>query len=305
MIKNIHIIGAGAVGAAYAALLYDMDPGCISFVAAGARLARLREEGIVVNGKGYPIPVLDGAAPYPAAELLLVAVKHYDLPQAIAAMKNSIGADTIVMSLMNGIDSEERIGAVYGEEKLLYAVVVGIDALRQGNRATYTTQGKIFFGAKERQEGARRVERVRELFDRAGIDYVVPADISKDIWWKFMINVGINQASAVTGGNYGVFQRPGAARELMDAAMHEVIALAQKMGIALSGQDREKWYAVLASLGPEGKTSMLQDMEAGRKTEVEMLAGVVIALGREHGVAVPVNERLYAQIREMEKKMGV
>lgn len=305
MIKNIHIIGAGAVGAAYAALLYDMDPGCVSFIAAGDRMTRLRNEGIIVNGKSYPIPVLDAEAPHPAAGLLLVAVKHYHLDQAIAAMKYSISTDTIIMSLMNGIDSEERIGAAYGAEKLLYAVVVGIDALRQGNRVAYTTQGKIFFGEKDRKDVARRVERVQELFDRAGINYIVPADIVKDIWWKFMINVGINQASAITGGNYGVFQKSGPARELMDAAMHEVIALAQKMGIALYDADMERWYAVLASLGPEGKTSMLQDMEAGRKTEVEMLSGVVIALGKQHGLAVPVNERLYEQIRDLEKKKGV
>jgi len=301
MIKNVQIIGAGAVGAAYAALLYDMDPGCISFIAAGDRMTRLRCEGIVVNGKSYAIPVLDAEAPHPTADLLIVAVKHYHLDQAVAAMKYSINSDTIIMSLMNGIDSEERIGAAYGAEKLLYAVVVGIDALRQGNRVAYTTQGKIFFGEKDRRGASRRVEQVRELFARAGINYVVPEDIIHDIWWKFMINVGINQASAVTGGNYGVFQRPGPARELMVAAMQEVIALAGKMGIALSEGDVEKWYAVLAGLGPEGKTSMLQDMEAGRKTEVEMLSGVVIALGRKYGIPVPVNEDLYRRITAAEK----
>ena len=304
MIGNIHIIGAGAVGAAYGALLHNMDPRCVSFVASGERRERLHKEGIAVNGKEYLIPVLDSGEIHPAAELLLVAVKHYHLDQAIAEMKNSIGPETIVMSLMNGIDSEERIGAVYGPEKLLYALVIGIDALRQGNRVTYTNQGKIFFGEKKAGTPSHRVGRVGELFDRAGINYVAPEDIMRDIWWKFMINVGINQASAVTGGNYGVFQQAGPERELMDAAMGEVIALARKLGIPLDSDDVERWYAVLASLGPGGKTSMLQDVEAGRKTEVEMLSGVVMALGRKHGVAVPVNERLYRQISELEKKKG-
>ncbi|HPX82761.1 MAG TPA: 2-dehydropantoate 2-reductase, partial [Syntrophales bacterium] len=243
MIGNIHIIGAGAVGAAYGALLHDMDPRCVSFVASGERRERLRKEGIVVNGKEYLIPVLDSGEIHPAAKLLLVAVKHYHLDQAIAEMKNSIGPETIVMSLMNGIDSEERIGAVYGPEKLLYALVIGIDALRQGNRVTYTNQGKIFFGEKKAGTPSHRVGRVGELFDRAGINYVAPEDIMRDIWWKFMINVGINQASAVTGGNYGVFQQAGPERELMDAAMGEVIALARKLGIPLDSDDVERWYA--------------------------------------------------------------
>lgn len=304
MIDNIHIIGAGAVGAAYGALLHNMDRRCVSFVASGERRERLLREGIAVNGKEYLIPVLDSGKTHPVADLLIVAVKHYHLDQAIAEMKNSIGDGTIIMSLMNGIDSEERIGAVYGEEKLLHAVVVGIDALRRGNRVAYTTQGKIFFGEKGAKESSDRVQRVQDLFDRAGINYMVPTDIMRDIWWKFMINVGINQASAVTGANYGIFQQAGPERELMNAAMREVIALARKLGIGLASEDVEKWYAVLASLGPGGKTSMLQDMEAGRKTEVEMLSGVVMALGRKHGMDVPVNERLYDQIRALERKRG-
>ncbi|MDI9569519.1 MAG: ketopantoate reductase family protein [Pseudomonadota bacterium] len=304
MIDKIHIIGAGAIGAVYGALLSDMDPRCVSFVASGERRERLRKEGIAVNGREYLIPVLDSGETHPAADLLIVAVKHYHLDQAIAEMKSSIGAGTIIMSLMNGIDSEERIGAVYGKEKLLYAVVVGIDALRQDNRVVYTNQGKIFFGEREASGPSDRVRRVRELFDRAGIYYVAATDIMRDIWWKFMINVGINQASAVTGGNYRVFQQAGPERELMNAAMREVITLARKLGIVLTSEDMERWHAVLATLGPEGKTSMLQDVEAGRKTEVEMLSGVVLALGRRHDVAVPVNESLYRQIREIEGKKG-
>jgi 2-dehydropantoate 2-reductase len=86
----------------------------------------------------------------------------------------------------------------------------------------------------------------------------------------------------------------------MEASMREVIALAQKLAIDLSDQDIEKWYVVLASLSPTGKTSMLQDVEAGRKTEVEMLAGKITELGRKHGVPTPVNEHLFDTIKKIE-----
>lgn len=299
-IERIHIIGAGAVGAAYASIFYDMDPSCVSFIAGGERFERLRREGVIVNGKNYPIPVLNSKEPFPAADLLIVTVKHHHLDQAIEEIKSCVGPNTIIISLMNGIDSEERIGAVYGEEKILYATVVGIDALREGNNVIYTTQGKIFFGEERNPVLSDRVRRVVDIFNRAGIIHEIPADMIRILWWKFMINVGINQASAALKGPYGVFQTSLEAQRLMEASMREVIALAQKLAIDLSDQDIEKWYVVLARLSPTGKTSMLQDVEAGRKTEVEMLAGKITELGRKHGVPTPVNEHLLDTIKKIE-----
>jgi 2-dehydropantoate 2-reductase len=119
-----------------------------------------------------------------------------------------------------------------------------------------------------------------------------------------MINVGVNQVSAALRARYGVFQAPGEARELMESAMREVVLLASKLHISLTEADVTEWYAVLRGLNPDGLTSMLQDVEAGRKTEVEMFAGKVIDLGRRLGVATPVNERLFDMIRKIESSFG-
>jgi 2-dehydropantoate 2-reductase len=115
-----------------------------------------------------------------------------------------------------------------------------------------------------------------------------------------MINVGINQASAVLRAPYAVFQAAGEARELMDAAMQEVVRLAGKAGVDLLEADIGGFDPYLFRLNPQGKTSMLQDVEAGRKTEVEMFAGRVIELGRRYDVPTPVNQRLFDQIRKIE-----
>jgi len=185
-------------------------------------------------------------------------------------------------------------------EHVLYAVSVGIDALRIGNRVTYTNQGKIYFGEATNPHIGERVRKVQALFDKAGIVYETPADMLHVLWWKYMINVGINQASAVLRAPYGVFQTSKDGRELMAAAMREVIALAEKLHIALSEQDMADFDPFLMRLSPQGKTSMLQDVEAGRKTEVEMLAGKVIDMGRRVGVPTPVNQMLYDQIKKIE-----
>jgi 2-dehydropantoate 2-reductase len=122
----------------------------------------------------------------------------------------------------------------------------------------------------------------------------------RTLWWKFMINVGINQASAALRAPYSVFQNAQEARELMESAMREVMALANKASVHLSETDLATWYTILARLNPQGKTSMLQDVEAGRKTEVEMFAGKVIELGRHYHLPTPVNERLFDLIKKIE-----
>ena len=304
MIETISVIGAGALGGAYASFFHDMDNHCVSFIASGDRFERLRREGLIVNGKHYNIPVLRPEDMLPPSDLIIVAVKHNHLNYAIREMKNRVGQETTIISIMNGIESEMKIGAAYGVGKVLYAVSVGIDGLREGNRVNFKKRGKIFFGEARNPFISDRVRRIQNLFDRAGIISETPPDMIRILWWKFMINVGINQASAVLRAPYSVFQTSQEARALMESAMQEVIMLADKEGVQLSKKDIKNWETVLFGLNPEGKTSMLQDVEAHRKTEVEMFAGKVIELGMRHNVPTPVNQKLFDMIKEIEGKIN-
>ncbi|MEN6463721.1 MAG: ketopantoate reductase family protein [Syntrophaceae bacterium] len=299
-IKNVAIIGAGALGAVYASLLYGMDRESVCFIASGERCERLKKSGVAVNGRTFPIRVVSPDEKPDPAGLVIVAVKYHQLDEAVREIAGRVGENTVILSVMNGIDSEERLGAAYGMDKVLYAIALGIDALREGNSVRYTTQGRILFGEALNRDLSPRVQSVKDLFDRAGINYEVPADMKAVMWYKFMINAGINQASAVLRASYGVFQTSAAARELMHSAMREVVAVAGKLNINLAGEDMEKFDPVLASLSPDGKTSMLQDVEAGRKTEVEMLAGKLVELGEKYGVPTPVNRKLFTEIRQIE-----
>ena len=296
-IEKIAIIGAGAIGASYASMFYNMSMDSVSFIAGETRYVKLKQDGIVVNGKHYNIPVyLPGHTNTPY-DLVIVAVKHHHLDSAITDLQGSVGEETVILSFMNGIESEEAIGSVFGLEKVLYSIVLGIDAVRTGNLTTYSNQGRVFFGEAINVVQTDRVNQVKKLFERAGINYVIPDDMIRTMWWKFMINVGINQVSAALRTSYKRFQAPGEARSLMDAAMREVMLLAQAQGIDIHEGDIESWYDVLSNLSPDGKTSMLQDVEAGRKTEVEMFAGKVIELGKCLGIATPLNEKLLQEIR--------
>jgi 2-dehydropantoate 2-reductase len=121
----------------------------------------------------------------------------------------------------------------------------------------------------------------------------------RSLWFKFMINVGVNQVSAVLRATYGALQSSSEARDLMDSAMLEVIVIARTLHVDLSEEDIGEWYKVLGTLNPTGKTSMLQDVEAGRPIEVEMLAGTVVELGKRHGVTTPVNQKLYDDLKRI------
>jgi len=299
--KRIAVVGAGAMGSFYASKLADSDPGSVFLIATGERYDRLKNRGFTVNGKAYRLPVLSPEKEAVPADLVIVAVKHHHLEAAIGEVTPFVGDNTLFLSVMNGIDSEERIGAAFGAGKVLYAVAVGIDALREGNAMTYTTQGKLFFGEKENRALSERVRRLQALFDRAGIVYETPTDMLRILWWKYMINVGINQASAVLRAPYGVFQTSPEARELMDSAMTEVTAVAAAAHVNITGEDIENWYGFMARLSPAGKTSMLQDIEAKRKTEVEMFGGKMIELGKTYGIPTPVNETLFRIIRVIER----
>jgi 2-dehydropantoate 2-reductase len=303
-IQRIAVVGGGAMGAFYATRFFDVDPSCVSLVADGERCERLRDQGLVVNGRSYAVPVLRPGDTAPPSDLVLVAVKNHHMDQALRDMQSRVGEHTVFLSVMNGIDSEEQLGRAFGMEKVLYAVALGIDSVREENRVTYTTPGVVHFGEAENREISERVRRVQELFDRAEIPWETPEDMIRTLWWKFMINVGVNQSSAVLRAPYGVFQRSQEARDLMEAAMWEVIAVAERAGVSLNGQDTENWKTVLFTLGPEGKTSMLQDIEAGRKTEVEIFSGRVLELGETYDVPVPVNRVLFQILKAMETQQG-
>ena len=299
-IRKISVIGAGAMGAFYAKKFFDMDNNSISLLAKGERYHRLKEGGLIINDKRYWFPLMSVDEGKTPPDLIIVAVKNHHLPEAIQDLENWVGENTLILSVMNGIDSEEQIGAVCGKEKVLYAVAVGIDAVRQGNRITYTKEGKVFFGEAENPDFTERVKRVKSLFDRAGIVCEIPQDMIRALWWKFMINVGLNQSSAALRAPYSVFQTSQEARELMESAMREVMTIAKAAKVNLSEQDIEEWYSFLSGMSPHGKTSMVQDIEAKRKTEVEMFAGRVMELGREYGIPTPVNQTLFRIIKVME-----
>lgn len=300
-INHVYLLGLGAIGGTYAAKLFDYFPEKVKIICDTERATRYREKGLTVNGKIYNFDLItpqEIAAP--AADLILIAVKHNQLEQAIQHLKGFVGKNTIVISLLNGISNEDQIGREIGMEHMLYAYVY-MDAVREGNVVTYNRIGEVVFGERYNEKLSERVLAVKCFFESAGIPYRIPVDMARAMWTKFMLNVGVNQVSAVLRGNYGLFQRSIYATELMILAAREVVALSDIYGIGLNDRDVDYFVNTVKSLNPDSKTSMLQDLEAGRNTEIDIFAGTVIRLGERMKVPTPVNHILYRMIRVAEE----
>ncbi|MDR1472591.1 MAG: ketopantoate reductase family protein [Synergistaceae bacterium] len=302
-IETVSIIGLGAIGSAYSARISETIPvGGIRVIASGKRAERYRSGGVEVNGRRYFFRVCEPGRSESPADLLIFAVKSYDLREAIADAEGHVGPDTVILSLLNGITSERIIAGAYGSGKVLRSFVIGVDATRASCSTVYSTLGSIIFGEERNAPGelSPDVRRVAEFLGRARVNYEIPDDMRFALWKKFMINVGLNQVSAVLRAPYGVMRRVPEALELVRGAMDEVVNIAPSEGVCLTERDRESCFPILDGLSPSGKTSMLQDIEARRPTEVGIFGGAVVELGLKHKKPVPVNTVLTQIIRAIE-----
>ena len=300
-IKTVSIIGLGALGTMFGnQLSKHMPKEDLRIVVDSARIERYRRDGVFCNGESCYFNFVTPDADVVPADLFILAVKANDLPSAIQASKNHIGPKTIILSLLNGISSEEIIGQSFGMDKMLYSVAQGMDAVKVGNSLTYKHMGMICFGGGTPGEKDEKVEVVRGFFEKTSLPHEVVADMRTKLWSKFMLNVGANQAAAIFGLDYGSIQSEGPARDTMIAAMKEVIVLSQKEGVHLTEADLDYWLHVLDGLDPKGKPSMSQDLEAKRYSEVELFSGTVLTLGRKYGLKFPVNQMLYDKIKAIE-----
>ncbi len=300
-IKTVHLIGLGAVGATYASLLYQMDKKSVKVILDEERVSRY-QQGILINGTRYHFDYVIPKVGEPKAELILIAVKGHHLEEAIKSITPLVGENTIILSLLNGITSEDDLAGVFGRDKVLHGFCVGTDAGRESGEIRFINTGKIVFG-EYFPEAAGKSQPVAELFSKAKVPFTIPDDIRHEMWWKFMMNVGVNQTSAILKAPYGVYNTIPEASALLASACREVLPLAEKEGIFLSEADIAEYLRIFSTLSPSGKTSMLQDVEAGRKTEVESFGLAVMNLGKKHGIPTPVNEVLYRMIRVIEAGM--
>ena len=232
---------------------------------------------------------------------MVFAVKCSGLPAAIELARPLVGEGTALLSLLNGISSEQMLIDAFGAEHVLYCVAQKMDAVKEGNAITYGHMGNLQIGLLGGGTSSL-MERTLALLTAGGVPYELPEDILHSQWSKLMLNTGVNQVTAAYGLSYAGIQKDGEPRRKMIAAMEEVRAVAAAEGVQLTEEEVRQWLISLDGLNPEGMTSMRQDRKAGRRTEVELFSGTIRRLGQAHGIPTPVNDELYAAIRKAEEE---
>lgn len=289
--RKILICGLGAVGLTYAVKFKANSE--LKILVDKERLKRYTQNKPVFNGIVQNFEYILPDNKFFQPDLIIIATKSQGLESAIKNIKNFVHEKVVIISLLNGISSEEKIQETYPNATVLKSYFIGHSAVRVGNSVTQDGVGEIFI---------ENNSKIKEIFNEFKINYQIPEDINYSMWLKYTMNLFSNQVSAILNMNFGELKRNQAFLKFAKKIIAEVKSIAQAKGVKNLENLENDALAFLNRMCDEGKTSMLQDILAGRKTEVEIFAGEIIRLGKLYKIPTPYNQVLYDLIKIVEEK---
>lgn len=301
-IKNILILGIGAIGSIYATKLYDFDPACVKVLLDGSRYKKYTKNGITFNNHRYDFDYILDTDKNFKADLILIATKATDFEPASNMIKNFVVQDTIIMSLLNGISSEGILIEKYGKEKVLYSYFLGHSSMKSGLKINFDGVGTIFFGEAQNKEYSKNVQTIKNFFDKVGIDYKIPEDMLSALWQKLIINIGANQTLAMVKLPYRGFKSQYV-KNIAYGLMQEAVEIARFLKINNADKFIDNAFEVLNNIPPDLKPSMLQDVENCKITEVDIFAGEICRLGKKYNIPTPKNELAFNVIKSIDEQI--
>ena len=301
-IKKAAIIGMGALGILYGDLIAQrFGRQAVTILADGERLARYRANPPTMNGRPCEFTFCEPEKFEGKADLLIFGVKATALKDAIASVKSLVGPETIILSLLNGISSEEIIEREIGCGTVVHCVAQGMAARRTGTAVICKNQGTLCVGVpKSHPERAEALAALEAFLPTAASTTSTKTTSSGASGASGCSTSASIRVVAVVEGTFASIQHPGPARERYIAAMQEVVDLAARLNVDVTNRDLEEYVRLGDTLDPEGMPSLRQDTAAHRPTEVEFFSGTLIEKARKVGLAVPVNESLYREIKAIE-----
>lgn len=298
---KVRIIGAGAVGAVVGWKLYKHAD--LAFIVDEERKERY-SGGLAVNGEVIDFRFLTPSEA-DTADLLIFAVKNFSLEDAADEASPFVGENTVILSLLNGIEAEEKLSERFGAEKVLYGFITDLSSVHDGTETTcFSGGGNIVFSEKDNTRSAR-VEEIAALFDEAGQRYTIPENIMHEKWWKFMLNTCFNTLSAILIADYAAISSNSDFIRAVRLEAREVQTVAKKEGVIITQDDIEEMIRRVTALQDHGKTSMLQDVLSHRETENRYFAGAVSRLGKKHSVETPISDFLSILLEAKRRVLSV
>lgn len=296
---RIAVLGAGALGSLFGGLLSRQHE--VTLICRPAHAKAINAQGLRITGASQLVcrpRAVTKAGDAGVPELLLVTTKAYDTAGALVSATPILGAETAVLTLQNGLSNLDEVMKAVGIERAIGGVTTHGTTLVEPGHILHAGAGYTRIGTLEKGPLAGRVAAV---FTDAGIETEATDDIQGELWAKAIVNAAINPLTAITGlRNGALLQEPGLAQAL-ERACREAIAVADASGVRLPPGDLVERTRTVARLTGENKSSMLQDVERGRRTEIDAIVGTLVALGKLHEAATPTLSTLLSLVHGIER----
>jgi 2-dehydropantoate 2-reductase len=298
---RIAVIGAGGIGGPYGASLAKAGAD-VTFVARGAHLAAIRENGLRIEGDRGDTHIRSAQATDDIAEIgtvdfALCCVKLWDLEVAAEQIRAIIGPRTAVIPLQNGIDAAERLTSILGSEAVMGGMAFVTGAIVAPGVICQTgTYQRMTFGELDGRV-SERGQRLRDLCPAAGFEGVLSPDIMVPVWEKFILLVPLSGLNALTRLPLGKWRDDPDLLALYGAALRETVSVGLAEAVRVPSDIIDRTLAQMRSMPPHHTTSMGNDLIRGNRLELPWFAGKVVELGRRHGIKTPVNAFIYAALK--------
>jgi 2-dehydropantoate 2-reductase len=305
--KSVAVVGAGAVGSFYGAVLARAGHP-VTLIGRAAHVRAIEQHGLQLDMAGQVHTARVAAsvelASITGADLVLVCVKSTDSAAVAREMAPLLAADAVVMSLQNGVENASTI-AKHVRQIVVPAAVYVATALVEPGVVRHFGRGELVIGALDAAAARNAaviaaLQDLQALFATAGVDVTISGDVMAELWTKLVTNCAYNAISGLAQATYGKLTSLPEVRAIQQAAVREVVALAAAEGVNLPLEHSLRAVERIAAGMPGQLSSTAQDMARGKPSEIDHLNGFVVRRGRELGVATPVNETLHALVKLVE-----
>ena len=302
---KIAILGAGAIGSLFGALLWESGEDVV-LIGRKRHVDAIKSRGLKVSGiSGERIvkpKAVTTTQEIGKVDLIIISVKSYDTEQAAKDALNMIHHNTVVLTIQNGLGNIEKLCEIIGEKHVIGGVTMQGSTLVKPGEIYHAGKGPTIIGELNR-EITSRIKRIAETFNKAKIETQITQNIWGVLWDKLIINVGINALTAITRMKNGELLKIPETRNIMIEAVKEAVNVAKALNIKLEIKNHVRKVIEVAEATANNKSSMLQDIERRKKTEIDYINGAIVKLGKKLGIKTPVNKTLTALVKAIEWKL--
>ncbi len=302
---KIVVMGSGAIGSLYGGLIEKYNPGLVTLVGRPSHVTAIQKDGLKVKGVLGEFTVKIDAVSNPSsitkADAVFITTKTYDTIKAAKKIEHLVKSGAFVLIIQNGIGTEKLVAKALNTTKVLRATTCMGALITRSGEVTITGDGLTEVGTHY-PENHESVESIVNILKEAGFNVRSSDNIDGVVWTKTVVNCGINPIGALTGMKNGDVYSNLVLRDLVVRLVQETARVADALNISLTTENPIRYTLGTAKATSENINSMLQDILARKKTEIDSITGEVIRIGQELGIETPVSETVYALIKAIESK---